>query len=204
MDDRPGCLVARGSDDARPIALSRLLLPVPARTTAARRAAACARRVGVRLTHALSTAPRVAAERLLALYSQRRARFSRGPSVATRLSLLQRVLGRTRHPCPSPALDEVFRFQRTLLACASGRPVEPAWVGPCAPGALLGLSRDLLGLLASLDADGGTVVAEYLPDRGWEFPRLRRCRCRPWVLLSIGERLSLISAVVALLRGRGA
>jgi len=107
-------------------------------------------------------------------------------------------------PCPSPALDEVFRFQRTLLACASGRPVEPEWVGPCAPGAFLGLSRDLLSLLASLDADGGTVLAEYLPDRGWEFPRLRRCRCRPWVLLSIGERLSLISAVVALLRGRGA
>jgi TniQ protein len=104
---------------------------------------------------------------------------------------------------PSPALDEVFRFQRTLLACASGLPVEPEWVGPCAPGVFLGLSRDLLSLLASLDADGATVLAEYLPDRGWEFPRLRRCRCRPWVLLSIGERLSLVSAVVALLRGRG-
>jgi hypothetical protein len=104
---------------------------------------------------------------------------------------------------PSPALDEVFRFQRTLLACASGRPVEPEWVGPCAPAAFLALSRDLLSLLASLDADGGTVLAEYLPERGWEFPHLRRRRCRPWMLLSNGERLGLVSAVVAVLRGRG-
>jgi hypothetical protein len=56
--------------------------------------------------------------------------------------------------------------------------------------------------LASLDADGATVLAEYLPDCGWEHARLRRRGYRHWVLSSIGERLTLTSAVVSLLQRR--
>jgi hypothetical protein len=64
----------------------------------------------------------------------------------------------------------------------------------------LQLVRDLLTLLVSVDADGYTVLAEYLPDRGWEYPRLSRRRARRWAWCAIGERLSLLSAVVAVLR----
>jgi hypothetical protein len=103
----------------------------------------------------------------------------------------------------SPSLDDAFRLQRTLLACARGQPVDQDWVGRCDPGTFLRMIRDLLTLLASRDADGITVLAEYLPDRGWEYARLRRRGYRHWVLFSIGERLSLMSAVVSLLQGRG-
>jgi hypothetical protein len=102
----------------------------------------------------------------------------------------------------SLAWDDVFRLQRTLLACAKGQPVEQDWVGRCAPGTFLRMIRDLLTLVANQDADGATVLAEYVPNRGWEYPCVRRRGDRHWVLCSIGERLSLLSAVVALLRGR--
>ena len=68
------------------------------------------------------------------------------------------------------------------------------------PGTFLRLVRDLLTLLTSLDADRCFVLAEYLPDREWEHARLRRRGYRHWVLSSIGERLSLTSAVVSVLR----
>lgn len=103
---------------------------------------------------------------------------------------------------PSPDLDEVFHFQRSLLACARGQPVDADWVGPCAPETFLRLIRDLLTLLASLDADGSVVLAEYILDRGWAYARLRRRGYRHWALSSIGERLSLVRAVVSLLQPR--
>jgi hypothetical protein len=106
-------------------------------------------------------------------------------------------------PRASSTLDDVFRLQRTLLACAQGRAVDPEWIGPCEPRVFLGLVRTLLILLASLDVRGTTVLAEHLLVSGGEFPRLRRCRCRPWVLLSTGERGRLLTAVVVVLRGRG-
>jgi hypothetical protein len=100
----------------------------------------------------------------------------------------------------SASLDDVFRLERDLLECAQGEAVDAAWVGPCPPVIFLQLIRDLLTLLVSVDADGRTVLAEYLPDRGWEYPRLSRRRARRWAWCAIGERLSLMGAVVAVLR----
>jgi hypothetical protein len=100
-------------------------------------------------------------------------------------------------------LDDVFRLQRTLLACAQGQPADVAWLGPCRPLVFLGLIRTLLILLASLDVAGTTVLAEHVLDDDCKFPRLRRGRCRPWVLLSNGERVRLLIAVVTMLRDPG-
>jgi hypothetical protein len=100
----------------------------------------------------------------------------------------------------SASLDDVFRLQRAVLACAQGEAVDSAWAGPSSPVMFLQLIRDLLTLLVSVDADGRTVLAEYLRDRGSEDPRLCRRGARRWVWRAIGERLSLMSAVIAVLR----
>jgi hypothetical protein len=99
------------------------------------------------------------------------------------------------------AFADVFRLQTTLLACAQGHAVDRAWAGRCEARTFLGLIRDLVTLVASRDAHGTAVLADYLPERVWDYPRLRIREHQRWAMLSSIERLILMSAVIALLRG---
>ncbi|MEP7303885.1 MAG: hypothetical protein ABJA98_00070 [Acidobacteriota bacterium] len=100
--------------------------------------------------------------------------------------------GTARRPSP------VLHLQQTLLACSLLQQPNPFWVGRCGPRAFLQLTHDLLQLVMLRDEQDRAVLADYLPERDWDFPRLRLRAHHQFPTLSAGERFALLSAVTAL------
>jgi hypothetical protein len=164
LDVRTGHVVACASADAGPGTPPRLLCALLPRAVPPRRARPHSGGVGARVAGALPAPPHVAAERLFPLHADRGARLHGRPARTARLSVLRASVELSIASPESASLDDVFRLQRALLACAQGEAVDAAWAGTCRPVMFLQLVRDLLTLLVSVDADGRTVLAEYLPD----------------------------------------
>jgi len=95
----------------------------------------------------------------------------------------------------------VLHLQQTLLACSLMQRPDPLWVGRCGPRAFLQLAHDLLQLMMQRDEHDRGVLADYLPERDWDFPRLRLRAHHRFPMLSACERFALLSAVTAVLLG---
>jgi TniQ len=67
----------------------------------------------------------------------------------------------------------VLALQQTLLACSLMQRPDPSWVGRCGPRTFLRLAHDILHLVMQRDEHDCSVLADYLPERDWDFPRLR-------------------------------
>jgi hypothetical protein len=65
----------------------------------------------------------------------------------------------------------------------------------------LQLTHDVLQLVMLRDECDAGVLADYLPERDWDYPRLRLRAHHQFPTLSACERFTLLSAVVAVLRG---
>jgi hypothetical protein len=97
--------------------------------------------------------------------------------------------------------SRVLHLQQTLLACSLMERPDPLWVGRCGPRRFLQLTDDLLQLVMLRDEHDRGVLADYLPERDWDFPRLRLRAHHRFPTLSACERFALLSAVTALLLG---
>jgi TniQ protein len=100
--------------------------------------------------------------------------------------------------------SSVLSLQQTLLACSLMQRPGPSWVGRCGPRAFLRLAHDLLHLVMQRDEHDCSVLADYLPERDWDFPRLRLRAHHRFPTLSACERFALLSAVTAVLLGPSA
>ena len=68
-----------------------------------------------------------------------------------------------------------------------------------AHGTFLRLAHDLLQLVMQRDEHDCSVLTDYLPERDWDFPRLRLRAHHRFPTLSEWERFALLSAVTAVL-----
>jgi hypothetical protein len=104
-------------------------------------------------------------------------------------------------PAHTATLTRVLQLQHTLLACSRLQAPDSWWVGRCGPRAFLLLTHDLLQLVMLRDEYDAGVLADYLPERDWDYPRLRLRAHHHFPTLSACERYALLSAVVAVLCG---
>jgi hypothetical protein len=104
-------------------------------------------------------------------------------------------------PARTAPLTPVLQLQHTLLACSLMQPPDPSWVGRCGARAFLQLTHDLLQLVMRRDQSDAAVLADYLPERDWDYPRLRLRAHHQFATLSACQRFALLSAVVALMHG---
>ena len=104
-------------------------------------------------------------------------------------------------PAHTATLTPVLQLQHTLLSCSLMQTPDAAWVGRCGPRTFLRLTHDLLQLVMLRDDHDAGVIADYLPERDWDYPRLRLRAHHQFPTLGACERFALLSAVVALLRG---
>lgn len=102
-------------------------------------------------------------------------------------------------PAHTAPLTPVLQLQHTLLACSLLQAPDSSWVGRCGPRTFLQLTHDLLQLAMLRDERDAGVLADYLPERDWDYPRLRLRAHDHFPTLSACERFALLSAVVALL-----
>jgi hypothetical protein len=107
-------------------------------------------------------------------------------------------------PARSVPLSPVLQLQHTLLACSLSQAPDTSWAGRCGPRTFLQLTHDLLQLVMRRDESDSGVLADYLPERDWDYPRLRLRAHHQFPTLSACERFALMSAVAALLRGTSA
>jgi TniQ protein len=107
-------------------------------------------------------------------------------------------------PAHTATLTPVLQLQHTLLACSLMQAPDSSWVGRCGPRAFLQLTHDLLQLVMLRDEYDSAILADYLPERDWDYPRLRLRAHHRFPTLNASERFALLSAVVALLRGTSA
>jgi hypothetical protein len=68
-------------------------------------------------------------------------------------------------------LTPVLQLQHTLLSCSLMQAPDTAWAGRCGPRTFLQLTHDLLQLVMLRDERDAGVLADYLPERDWDYQR---------------------------------